>query len=297
MSSNREKVLQDASQAVFMRPVEERMVTRIGALLKQGARRANKVLTLVALYGATSLHAQPSNFEILLGGGEQVCQAYVSALRNALSRIPELEARPWCHVDLHSLAPGFAQLRREHVDALDEAFTLQYRIRSFLNSQDQYRLERGFSAKDRETNRRATQQALKAKQLEMWRYSPQLDVNNDGNPDEVLWYRSGRCASASRPTQSILLIVDARSSSIAEEPTRRLFGDPRPYPINTSRFVQLRSGSLGVFRYQSQDYIYAWGNDAAWSEDKSRDTTVRVYLRKGNDVATVCDVRWKEASK
>jgi hypothetical protein len=186
---------------------------------------------------------------------------------------------------------GFPILRREYIADLDEAFTLKYRIQAFRGGQDQRYYENRFTIKDREGNRHWTEQQMKNNQLSLWRYEPRVDIDNDGQPDEVLGYRDNRCDST-RPIFNGLFIVDPKTLLIDEEKTRRLFGEPRPYPVETATFIPLRAGQLGLFQYSGRNYIYSWGTDEAWTKRKNPPTTSRVYLRQGDKVGEVCEVRW-----
>lgn len=254
---------------------------------------AGLLLSLAACFTAAPAHGRDSIFEIIEGQDEAVCRSYELALETLVGRDPAFAERPWCNGDVNPSVDGFPSLERRYVTDLDEAFTLRYQIRSFLSSQDQYGYTWQRALKDREENRRWTERALQMKQLQMWRYVPPLDIDNDGKPDNVLWYREGRCNSL-RPIVSAALIMDPKSHVIDIQDTRRFFGEAQPYPVKTERFIQLRGGSVGVFAYRKHNYVYAWGDDKAWARDSSSNITVRVMLWQGPKVSTVCEVRWNK---
>lgn len=258
---------------------------------------AKRTLLAAALWLACSpLYGQARLFEIVRGKDRPVCQAYVSALENMADGDAEFRERPWCPRNLNPSVEGFPPLDRTYITDLDKLITLRYRIESFMRSQDQYVGERAATTGNREAYRRETESAIKYHQLAMWRYAPQLDIDNDGKGDNVLWYTAGRCDS-SGPISTALVIADPPTLAIDEDETRRLFGDPRPYPIKTERFIQLHGGTLGVFRYRKRDYIYAWGDDAAWKKERSPRTTARIYFRQRDKLSTICEVRWNEATR
>lgn len=224
---------------------------------------------------------------VVEGTGNAVCQAFVTALDSAAP-----PSKPWCLNDLNPSVEGFPKLHRQYITDIEDAFVLRYRIQGFLSNQNQFSWEKQDRfVRDRAKNRYWTEWAMKKNKLSMWRYTSPIDIDNDGVSDHVLWYQDGGCDS-SRPIFSVLLIVDPRTLTIDETSTRRLFAEPRPYPVLTNRFIQLRAGYLGMFQYERRYYVYAWGTDEAWTKAEQPSTTARVYLIENDKMATVCEVRW-----
>jgi hypothetical protein len=251
---------------------------------------ATIALLAFSILVAERAYSRPQ-FEIIGGQDSAVCRAYEQALRTMAKNDPHFAQRPTCDGIVNPSVDGFPSLKRIFITNPNDAFALYYQIESFLATQDQYGYlwKRALEAK--EANRKLIEEQLKFNKLQMWTYSPPLDIDNDGKPDTLLWFRAGHCSSP-RPVRSIVLIVDPNSFKIDKKKSQRLFGDSRPYPIKTDRFIQLRNGSVGVFRFADKNYIYAWGNDKAWSSERKLEDTVRVTMWHGRRESTECEVRW-----
>ena len=256
-------------------------------------------IVIAAVLGCSCVsYAQQATFDILRGAKLPVCRAYLSALRKVASDDKEFGSRPWCGGDFNPSVEGFPLLRRNYVTDVDEAFALKSRISGFLRGIDQLYAENHLAIKDRESERYWTEFSMKHDQLALWRYEPPLDIDNDGEPDDVLWYRDNRC-DTTRPISIVLLVMNSKTLMVNEDKTRRLFAEHRPLPAGLTSFVPLRVGPMGLFQYSGTNYFYSWGTDLAGSTDdwltnqKNTPMTSRVYVRKNNQATEVCEVRWR----
>lgn len=258
--------------------------------------KRNKGLLSILLISSAAIagpaQGQSRPFSLVGPADAPVCRAYLSALNHRVKNSQEFRSAPWCDRDINPSVEGFPALRRIYITDPVVASALHTRIQSFLTTQDQFGAERRMTGSEKESRLRGVQGELKSDQLRLWHYEGGLDLDNDGQPENVLWYRHGRCDST-RPAENLVVVLNREMDALDEERTRHFFAEPRPYPIRTERFIPLRGGATGVFRYKDRDYIEAWGDDQAWGGKPGR-LTAQVYMRVRTDISKVCEVEWNQ---
>ena len=180
--------------------------------------------------------AAKPGFELLEGHGVAVCEAYLRHL-NSIA----FTASPMCDRFPEDPVGGLGKLERIPLSS-EEVFALQEKAMGFVQTGDQ-----DVFAKIHEERKRLgvpvyPLQTLSSIEkdlnstLKVWRYSPLVDVDNDGTPDNVImWQGLGSSAASIRcgardladnvqiaPTVAFVLSADGTRIDVRR--TRSLFG-------------------------------------------------------------------------
>jgi len=216
------------------------------------------------------------HFALTKGNGTPVCEAYLLRLNQAVFVDP-----PFCGRPENSSVAGFTSLHRQELEP-QEILRLANRISGFMNSkkQDQPEMVNSIGTDGRPTRVPAwnLSDITGAADLHVWRYSPQVDIDNDGVPDNlILWHglgassRNNICGAtfANNPTGGYVeqgaFILKSDNVSIDETKTKAIFGHPRGGYVGKINgrdayfqgFVPV-GASIGIFSFQRTYYFDAF---------------------------------------
>lgn len=123
----------------------------------------------------------------------------------------------------------------------------------------------------------------------MWKLSPRIDIDNDGQKDSVLGWRYGRCSgpgSSSARYGTLLIVLNEDGNGVQEKKTEAIFGDPNSCGPN---YYCPRSSEMDVFVFQNQAYFDAWFEDTGRGNADNR-LKVVVYKHSDGRATKVCEL-------
>jgi len=264
--------------------------------------------------------AAKPKFELLKGHGMPACEAYLRHLNSiAFTNSPMCDRFPEDPVG------GLEKLERVSLSP-DEVFALQEKVMGFVQTGDQ-----DVFAKMHEERKRLhvpvyPLQTLSSIEhdlhriLEVWRYSPQVDVDNDGTPDNVImWQGLGSSAAAIRCgardladnvliTPTVPFVLSADGTRIDVRRTRTLFGFQSLHEHGVgaeeaeNQKYKPMGTTVGIFKFRGRYYFdsfYKWGAAHAKNRSEVRGTVQRlsVYFRQNDVTKQVCEIRWNDGGE
>lgn len=277
------------------------------------------ILFFLLSLSTASADAKHEKFRILKGKGVEVCEAYKRALEEIDFVRPPYCERPvnpspeWLEREcrLHSSvercknnialhAPkGFPPEKRIYLTS-GQIFSLYDRVSSFLYSSNQYDWEH--TPRGKAGRRLLSEDGIKFEmrldRLSAWRTDPLPDVDNDGTPDNVVFWRAGGCSQDEVIATPRAVVVDEQLGSIDESKTWELFGKPGTTlspgkPFEYIHTGEENPGSVEVFKYKDKFYIDAWETPHGNNET----TTVwdlNVWLRETGRTHRSCGYQWMD---
>lgn len=296
-------------------------LVRQAILWERSPRRPGVAVAAIAtllgcLVPSAYLHAQilqaKYHFRLLQGQGTPVCGALLKRLQ-----VTKFQAPPYCGIPENDSVSGFAYLHRVPLTE-SEIVELFPKVFSFTFKQNQYAVPRQSRAAE-------IKNYIQGGTVRVWRYVPEISVENDGKPDNVaVWQGAGiypgesssfQCGETWRVndppdgvrTTQMALVLTSGDRAIDQKRTKQLFGNPgkaKPYILAYQRmggglapFGPL-GGEMGFLEYKGTYYIYAF--DGAVLTDRHADLAAKdmpnslmVYVRKPSTVRQVCRYRMR----
>jgi hypothetical protein len=261
------------------------------------------------------------------GAGTPVCDAYVDRLNRS-----EFVNYPFCDRPESGAAEEFVRLERQLLSD-DEIARLYDPVGSLIATGDpqqfararEERRRRGWGVRDdgsaakRDAGSNRKRLAEGVEPL-FYRFSPSVDIDNDGNPDDIIsWKQTGvPCGQRSSPvnggsevpvrTPTYLLVLDP-SGNVDASKTREIFGHPagdsvtyadadgRERTLSFSNKFRTVGYSYGTFVYRGATYFdtfYGSTGDFASSrvDDPGITNVLAVMKREDQETMLVCEIRW-----
>jgi hypothetical protein len=252
------------------------------------------------------------HFRLVKGRQVEVCQAYAKRLNNTSFSSP-----PYCGRPEDDSVTGFVRLNRVDVGLNDEQarFGLVYNL--------EYPLPLGAVEPDGFRDIRNGKTRLSSNvggALNVWRYDPEVDLNNDGQPDNVWMWQGVEFGGASPPCNSHFLIdpgaglrleqlpviFTADNQAIDTNKTKAIIAHPtQTYDarLNTGNLYSSATPfrpiarSIGIFKYKDAYYFDGffdvWGD--AQNQRRGREglaNIMGVFLHKDHHTTQVCEIQW-----
>lgn len=142
------------------------------------------------------LHPWAAHYRFTLteGRGRPICEAYLQRLNQS-----EFYRPPYCGRPESAVVPGFVALRRQYLTAA-EILNLVSRVHNFMDGVPQDRpdlgVEMGPKGAVKDANGRPVmvpawrlKDITNAMDLQVWRYTSKVDINNDDVPDDLIVWR------------------------------------------------------------------------------------------------------------
>jgi len=278
-------------------------------------------------FGQTVPPAEPPSryqFALIKGKGIPVCEAYLQRLNRSDFKKkdgfrPEASP-PYCGRPEDDSVPGFSTLHRVQVTA-QEVNRLTASIWNFTHPNVRFS-ECEVRGADSSVcvptwPLKNTEKELSF-ELYVWGYSPQIDVENNGSPDNVIvWQGQGAGTSgglcgevglryspdAGLRQSQIAYILTPDGRHLDEGRTKAIFGHPfQSYTVKESDGYErvFRNSyrpigtSMGIFEYRNVFYIDTFFDVWGDLENKRRDqpdlgNRLAVILRKGGIARQVCE--------
>jgi len=240
------------------------------------------------------------NFELTKGQGVMVCEAYLERLSKSDFTNP-----PFCGRPEEERVQGFTRLHRVPLTA-EEIHGLYPKISGFQSSQNQNQWQIQLkNSLDKEVIPLASIRSdMGMNRIGAWRYDPPVDIDNDGQSDNILMWHEGSCGtidgSETYPAHGAYTanILDAQNQFIDETRTRELFGHPLGWLEIKAQGFRYLGITMGIFAYQGIYYFdtffeRSWG-DYEGHRRKSEEMawTLAVFLRKDGKTRQVCEYYW-----
>lgn len=266
-------------------------------------------------------------FKLTKGKGVPVCEAYLKRLNNS-----DFDKPPYCGRPEDDSVSGFTRLNRVPLTA-EEIHDLQLKLEGFQSSQNQnqWKTQLKKSPIKEMMPLDSVRSDMGMNRVGAWRYDPPVDIDNDGQPDNVLmWYQgygAGGCGSINGfetyPEHGSFTanILDAKNEFIDQARTKQLFGHPvGGFPIvEKGKFIGFFDGfryvgmSMGIFTYEGAYYFDTffdgWGDfegkrrgdwiGKAKNVDliNSMTATLGVFHRKSGKTKQICEYYWTDWKK
>ena len=250
-------------------------------------------------------------FRLIRGKGVPVCEALLQRLNFTSFRSP-----PYCGIPENDSVPGFSILHRLPLSE-KEIVDLAQRVNMFMLTRSQnHPLPRG----PRDFYVREVQEGLKFGNLLVWRYKPEISVDNDGQKHNVVVWQGPavngvlgdvRCGEVYLPWEppdgyraiQMAFVIQPNGQKIDEKKTQELLGLPAQNipkylkQIGFGSFVSL-GDSLGFLEYRGRYYMHTFGPTIPWNLKKSivryshdYDNILSVLIRKSGRTRPVCEYR------
>lgn len=270
--------------------------------------------------------ADQFKFKLTRGNDVPVCEAYLKRLS-----VSDFDKPPFCGRPEDDSIAGFARLNRVSLTA-DEVHDLQLKMNGFQSSQNQnqWRIQLKNSPVKEMMPLESVIHDIGTNRLGAWRYDSPVDIDNDGQSDNVLmWYQgygAGGCGSINGyetyPEHGSYTanILDAKNEFIDEARTKALFGHPvGGFPITKGgksvgffpgfRYVGI---SMGIFAYRGEYYFDTFFD--GWGDFRGKrrgdfvgaqkvdlinrmTATLGVFRRKDGLTKQVCEYYWTDWKK
>lgn len=238
----------------------------------------------------------------LLSGTEPVCKAYLHRLNN--SHFSE-QWPPYCSRPEVEQTNNFDKLNRVYLNA-DEILKIYNRAESFRLDSDQYRAERigrSHLSSDVKKSLNSIKRKLRTGRLLVWRFDPMVDVDNDGESDNVvIWFnqRQSRCGSYDKHQDYPLMyayIFNKETTEIDESKTMKIFGHPyqKEFQPTLNDFRTLNyENSFGIFKFNGVTYFDTFPYGIKYGSRERQDVDLRVYIRQVDKTKIVCEYHWNK---
>jgi len=238
------------------------------------------------------------------GRGIPVCEAYLQRLNQTF-----FYEAPFCGRPDNDQVPGFVRLNAVPLSSV-EVNRLAVSIENvsfkppanFIMKPDALVLaESATRAHKVYLDTRGVVQAVpRTEKTAVWRFSPEVDIDNDGTPDNVIMFSGFTWEPCGDPTEQFPLsgseipkpfVVSADGSSIDIGRTEALFGPP---DVSSNRTHHNLLGyypigySISLFKYRDKYFFDAFVGDPG-STDQSRQT-IHVFQRTRRQLNEICRV-------
>lgn len=248
---------------------------------------------LMFLFASTACIAN-NEFTLVNGYDVKVCKSYLNRLNQVLF---ENKSQPYCGRPEVKENNNFANLKRVYLSA-QEIYKIYDRVISFKGTSNQMYAENIrkssylYPSKQKSINSIKHKQRLK--RLYVWRYDPMVDIDNDGELDNVvIWDRRHK-----RSCGSVAYIFDKQTDFINESKTLEVFGHPnqiRPKIPKSKQFRFLNDeSSVGVIKYKGKTYFDTFPGIGTANSKAGKNIDLRVYLRENNQTEIICEYHWNK---
>ena len=263
-------------------------------------------------------------FTLTMGQGIPVCEAYLQRLNRTDFQKqdpfrPE-SSPPYCGRPEVESVPGFAVLNRVPLGAT-EINRLTGSVFNFTHPNDKLptcQFKQGSHVCESTWPLPETQEELSRGALFVWRYTPRVDVSNDGRFNEVIVWQGSGAGYADAPCgmiglkfspnagfrqSQIAYVLTSDESVVDASRTERLFGHPfkayvgtgmdgKEFKITTT-FRPLGT-SIGIFKYRDTYYIDTFFDIWGDLENQRRGdfllaNTLAVIVHKGTSTREICE--------
>jgi hypothetical protein len=259
----------------------------------------------VSCRAATDQPATPTyRFELTQGEGTPICNAFLDRLKRTRFSKP-----PYCGIPEEDAAPGFETLHQVALTK-DEVVALFTHVHGFTWVQNEDNVAGEDPPKYRAFYEGGDTLA--------WRYEPEVSVNNDGQPDNLLiWQGVGLYEGGIRgedcggrldelepidhPIGSIragrqAFVLTANNQSIDQERTIQLFAHPGSLPA-PNRFAPIGI-EISFLKYRGLYYQEVFYSDqsgdlkGARKSDPKINSTLAILLRRRGKAKQICEYRF-----
>jgi hypothetical protein len=264
------------------------------------------------------LHPWPVHYRFTLtkGHGRPVCEAYLQRLNQS-----EFFRPPYCGRPESTIVPGFELLHRKYLTA-PEILSLINRVFGFMGSQrqDLPNVVTIFNAAGKPIKAPAwrLQDITGAMDLQVWKYLPEVDIENDGIPEDlIVWHGLGAsdwdgvCGAlyANNPEGQYVgqgaFVLAPNGRRIDAARTKAVFGLPNGgylgmingKPAYDQGFAPI-GYSIGIFQYRSAVYFDTFFNPDFGDfhghrrNDKMLRHVLGVFEHKDRRTRQICEYRY-----
>jgi hypothetical protein len=243
------------------------------------------------------------NFKLTNGKNEPVCVAYLQRLNSSQYSQP-----PYCGRPETDAVPGFSFLKRSRV-TVEEISYLSSRVSEFRDGQHQgARRDLPPPLRDVDAEEAA------GNTLDVWRYEPPVDVDNDGVPDKIIvWHgvplsgvgvRCGNLWTSNSTNEEQLvrqvqqaLVLTADGKQVDEQRTRQMFAASglggRPAGASAAEDLASLGYNFSIFKYKDRYYFDVFRHDPAGSTARRPpdSNTLDVFLRTPTETRQMCEYK------
>jgi uncharacterized protein YecT (DUF1311 family) len=259
-------------------------------------------------------------FQLTKGKGIPVCDAYLKRLNTTKFVSP-----PYCGRAERTSVPGFAFLNRVPLSA-EAVHAIFPRVNKFVLSGKQgskkedeayEALVKGRGGEPSIEPVSNMKEFIQKGEMKVWRYLPQVDVDNDGAPDNVLMWQGyglrtptgvcGRTVAYTHitvgPRQPQLAFVLSKDGNRIDIPkTKNIFGKPGGYRLPGGEmlmgFRPIGGESIGIFEYQGDYYFDTffepWGDQLNNQRAEKLVNTLGVFFNKEGKTKQICEYRMND---
>jgi hypothetical protein len=270
----------------------------------------------ISLASCATPVATAQEFTMRKGHAVEVCEAYLRRLNEYVYTDP-----PYCDRPESAAVDGFDLLRRNPLTAEEIAGFLA-RVRDFSQYNDQDRRAklndiyraRGLPVSGPPMEIDGIRSDLAAGEMRVWRYEPDIDIDNDGTTDPVVvWHGFGaspgsrRCGSYYGSTnsrsrqQQLIFLVDFASSRVYEDRTREIFQHPKFKKRDEFDPYTAIGNQLSILRFHGKYYFDAFFDPHQGDFDGNRKgiaavrDTLGLFERSDGKTRQVCEFQWNNS--
>jgi len=248
-----------------------------------------------------------ASFKLTKGRGVTVCEAYVERLNRTW-----YETYPWCDRTENDAVPGFRKLQRVPLTPAEmRPFWAPVSFFLLVQDPDRWKVIDESHRKLNLPRPYGPEQQLNTirgeSSLQVYRFEPPMDIDNDGKSDPVVMWRAGQCGyidgALPRSWLQVPIVLNATGDGPDVEKTRTLVGHPvdgyRVPSGKLSERFRLISGRMAVFSFEGIHYIDGffdeWGDFANQRRsDPEISNTLGVFVAQGGKTRQVCELHLED---
>lgn len=268
-------------------------------------RNLNQIVMMACLsifFGLPLAQARHDTFTLLKGGDIEVCNAYSKAIEKM-----KYETWPYCgRWSRNFNTDGFENMERIPLTQM-EKYNLYDNLMAFtlFNDQDYRRVTTdpvsGQTIK-RSMLGNTPEKSLKTLRqlplLKPWHYKQAIDINNDGEADQVVVWYQGPCDETHRPDHE-LYSVDLSLSRVNEKLMYRVLGNKNQNWDSAPGLKKFKyiDHMMDVFNYKGKTYIEAYPAKVEIGSQVGHNDDLRIYLHEKNETHLICSFYWNEGEQ
>lgn len=244
------------------------------AARRKGRARCSQAQTLpivAILFALTGAPAIAGNYELVKGGGVEVCEAYLENLNSFDNYMPMN-----CSRDVNPKLKMLSKPAWQNIDAVKN-FELLQAVDKFLSPL---------------THMHVTPEYINllksgARGGGIFMFQTEIDIDNDGNPETVLKYEWGPCTPEGKAIDwgTPIVVLDKPMTAVQAEKTlpllQNMTGDRAKYPTGGWKLSM-----YDVFRYNGMTYF------DKWSDLVAEGNRLHVYVIEKSQTTEICTYRF-----
>lgn len=237
-------------------------------------------------------------FYILKGKENCVCKAYKERLNTSYFKVKYNSSSwpmpPYCDRPENDAVEGFKLINRSLLTP-EEVYKNKYydKVVSFLLHSDQYngkKVKHGkyLSHTPKGTSMETIKLKMSVRQF-VFQLCTQVDIDNDGDYENLLIWRRTRCNDESGP-RNFACVLSKEMGVIDENKTSQIFRRKGDWTYDNFPYI---GASIGVFQFKEKYYFDTFPGGFVYPTGKKTKTDLIVYKHENGKNEIICEFDWR----